>query len=76
MLLEKGVCYDQCIFLAKLSVFALLHSASKPNFPIELNWTQKNNDCHMTGLGHLHKGMKGRADHKGRPERKDARKRG
>ena len=28
MLLEEGVCYDQCIFLAKLLlVFALLHSA-------------------------------------------------
>ena len=25
MLLEEGVCYDQCIFLAKLLVFALLH---------------------------------------------------
>ena len=26
MLLEEGVCYDQCIFLAKLLAFALLHS--------------------------------------------------
>ena len=26
MFLEEGVCYDQCIFLAKLLVFALLHS--------------------------------------------------
>ena len=26
MLLEEGVCYDQCIFLAKLLVYALLHS--------------------------------------------------
>ena len=25
MLLEKGVCYDQCILLAKLLAFALLH---------------------------------------------------
>ena len=27
VLLEEGVCYDQCIFLEKLLVFALLHSA-------------------------------------------------
>ena len=26
VLLEEGVCYDQCIFLAKLLAFALLHS--------------------------------------------------
>ena len=26
MLLEEGVCYDQCILLAELLVFALLHS--------------------------------------------------
>ena len=26
VLLEEGVCYDQCIFLTKLLVFALLHS--------------------------------------------------
>ena len=26
MLLEEGVCYDQCILLAKLLAFALLHS--------------------------------------------------
>ena len=25
MLLEEGVCYDQCVLLAKLSAFALLH---------------------------------------------------
>ena len=26
MLLEEGVCYDQCVLLAKLLAFALLHS--------------------------------------------------
>ena len=26
VLLEEGVCYDQCVFLAKLLAFALLHS--------------------------------------------------
>ena len=25
MLLEEGVCYDQCVLLAKLLAFALLH---------------------------------------------------
>ena len=25
LLLEEGVCYDQCVLLAKLSAFALLH---------------------------------------------------
>ena len=26
MLLEEGVCYDQCVLLTKLLAFALLHS--------------------------------------------------
>ena len=26
MLLEEGICYDQCVLLAKLLAFALLHS--------------------------------------------------
>ena len=29
MLLEESVCYDQCILLAKLLAFALLHFISK-----------------------------------------------
>ena len=28
VLLEEGVCYDQCIFLTKLLPFALLHSVT------------------------------------------------
>ena len=32
LVLEEGVCYDQCIFLAKLLVFALLHSTFQGQF--------------------------------------------
>ena len=32
VLLEEGVCYDQCVLLAKLLAFALLHSVLKAKF--------------------------------------------
>ena len=45
MLLEEGVFYDQCIFLATLLAFALLHSLFQDHERRLYTWTSPDDQC-------------------------------